>query len=102
VTEIPDLSAIFGQGPPQREPTGAEKAAAEAEHKRQHREQTAQVAMLAFWAPLLCSCVKWPEHGNTRPPQEDCMIHGHMMMNACTGIVYLPGMPPPEGGDEHQ
>jgi hypothetical protein len=99
VTEIPDLGALFGQQP--RQMTGAEKAAAEEAHQRQHREQEQMVSMMAHWAPLLCSCEVWPSWPrNTRPPQEDCMIHGHVMMNACTGHVYLPGQPPPEG-DEH-
>lgn len=99
MTEIPDLSALFGGGRQPRPPSSAEQAAAEAEHQRQHAEQEEMVARLALWAPLLCDCRPWPERGNTRPPQENCVIHGHLMMNACTGWVYLPGQPPPEQDD---
>lgn len=103
MTEIPDLGMLFGRGGPQPQPSPEDIARAEAEHARQHREQEAMVTMMAHWAPLLCCCRAWPERGNTRPPQEDCPIHGHVMMNACTGLVYMPGQfPPKENGSEHQ
>ena len=97
MTEIPDLGTLFGRAQPSRQPTPDELAQAEVEHQRQHVQQEQMVAMMARWAPLLCSCTVWPEWPRqTRPPQEDCMIHGHVMMNACTGLVYMPGQPPPE------
>ena len=102
MTEIgslpPGLAAMLsGQ---QQEPTPEQVRAAEAEHARQHREQREMVATMAFWAPLLCDCSPWPAWPrNTRPPQEDCMIHGHLMMNACTGYVYAPGQMPPDDDD---
>lgn len=95
MTEIGDLSALFGQQQPL---TGAQKQAAEDEHQRQHREQDEMHRLMSFFAPLLCNCRRWPQRGNTRPPQEDCVIHGHVMVNPCSGQVYLPGIPPGDSG----
>lgn len=85
------LADLFGG--PQPPPTPEQRAAEEAEHQRRHAEMDAGHNLMAFWAPLLCGCRMWPERGNTRPPQEDCMIHGHVGVNPCSGVLYLPGVP---------
>lgn len=90
------LSDILASAVP---PSSAEQEHAEALHEAMHREQDERHALMSHFAAVLCCCRPWPERGNTDPPQAGCPVHGNLMMNQCTGAVYMPGLPPPDSDE---
>lgn len=96
---MPSLQDILDSAVPAGRPGKAEQEHAERMHNAMHAEQDERHAQLSFFAAFLCDCRPWPVHGVTEPPQAGCVVHGQLMMNQCTGAVYLPGLPPPDSDE---
>ena len=77
MTEIPDLSAIFGQ-PPQPRLTAAQREHAEAVRKAVRDAQLLAYAQVQFFAPVLCNCDRRYDRNAPAPPQLGCVVHGVM------------------------
>lgn len=90
MTEIPDLSAIFGQQRPQL--TGAQRAHAEKVSRAIHDAELLAYAQVQFFGPILCGCDKRYVPGEPRPPQLNCVVHGHMQMDP-QGRILMFGLP---------
>ena len=88
MTEIPDLSAMFG--PPQL--TAEQRAHAERVHAAQHAAEMKAYWQVQFFAPILCNCTKRGDWTEPAPPQLGCVVHGHLQMNH-DGRILMFGIP---------
>jgi hypothetical protein len=107
ITEIPDLEAFFGQQrPPQFTPE--QKAHIEAVNAAERAMLAERIELVAFLAPVLCTCRMAYRWRSRVPTQAKCPVHGIMLASPWTGEPILPGMPippglftPPEAGEKH-
>jgi hypothetical protein len=89
VTEIPDLSAIFGRPP---EISAEQEAHARRIHEATHDAQLLAWKQVQFFAPILCSCVRRYDREDPRAPQLGCIVHGHLQTDH-DGAVLMFGIP---------
>lgn len=104
MTEIDDLSQLFGQQP---RLTPAQAAHIHAVQEFEKKLLLERMSAVAFLAPILCNCSMYYDRESPAPPQVTCPVHGVMMSHPYTGQPLLPGMPvqpamfTPEAGETH-
>lgn len=91
MTEIPDLGMLFGQSAQPRL-TPEQQAHAAAVSKAIHDAEMLAYWQVQFFAPVLCGCDKRYTPGEPRPPQLNCVVHGHMQMDE-RGRILMFGVP---------
>lgn len=89
MTEIPDLSQLFGP-PPQL--SDEQKAATEAIHQRKHREELRAYGQVQFFGAILCNCQRRYDREDKGAPQVGCIVHGHLQFSH-DGELLMFGMP---------
>lgn len=90
MTEIPDLSALFGHGPQMELNPEAEKAA-KALHDLMRAETFKAFGQVSFFAAVLCDCRPRYDRYDATAPAAGCVVHGHMQMDLDTGAIMIYG-----------
>jgi hypothetical protein len=62
-------------------PTPEQKAAYAELNEAIAAYQRDTVAMLRFWAPVICSCDRRYIWGQPAPPQASCVVHGQLLLD---------------------
>jgi hypothetical protein len=88
----PELAAMLMQQQGGR-PNPEFEAAQDAFHDAVRRFEREAFAQVQFFGAILCNCETSYEWGKPFPPQQHCVVHGHVMTDRETGAVLLLGIP---------